>query len=68
MKKTKIETPPAIRAARSAEQSPRTDEPQFLITRLWQNYLARLVPEEDARAYFSLRPQNALIAALNKKD
>lgn len=35
--------------------------------RLWQNYLARLVPEDEARAYFDLRPQNALLAALNRK-
>lgn len=24
--------------------------------RLWQNYLARLIPEEDAKAYFDMRP------------
>lgn len=32
--------------------------------RLWQNYLARLVTEEDAKRYFSLKPQDALINAL----
>lgn len=35
--------------------------------RLWQNYLARLVPEDEARAYFALSPQNALLAALGKE-
>lgn len=29
--------------------------------RLWQNYLARLVPEDDARAYFALAPSAALL-------
>lgn len=33
--------------------------------RLWQNYLARLVSEEDARQYFALKPQDALIKSLS---
>lgn len=36
--------------------------------RLWQNYLARLVTEADAKKYFDLRPQTALIKALKSKN
>lgn len=36
--------------------------------RLWQNYLARLIPEEDARQYFQLKPKNRLLMALGKSN
>lgn len=34
--------------------------------RLWQNYLAKLISEEDASAYFELKPKNKLLMALGK--